>query len=140
MFKINKMSNVPDVILFMMTIGNVHGRETLNKLLDYNIPIKDIIVEHKSKLAENTKNYLHSEVYTPKAFDEIIRNTGIKVHYVKNLNDDDCLDIIKKLNASTDSLIYQANTPFMLDSINKGIKNVMVIVSTVESSTPSCLI
>jgi len=43
-------------------------------------------------------------------------------------------DIIKKLNASTDSLIYQANTPFMLDSINKGIKNVMVIVSTVESS------
>jgi len=118
------MSNEPDVILFMMTIGNVHGREALNKLLDYNIPIKTIIVEHKSKLAENTKNYLHSEFYAPKTFDEIIKDTGIEVHYVKNLNDDDCLDILKK---SKPDYIVLGGTRILkehiINTVKKGILN-----------------
>jgi methionyl-tRNA formyltransferase len=107
-----------------MTIGNIHGRETLNKLLDYNIPIKTIIVEHKSKLAENTKNYLHSEIYTPKTFDEIIKNSGIEVHYVKNLNDDNCLDILKKLNPDYAVLGgTRILKEHIINSVKKGILN-----------------
>jgi len=118
------MSNTYDSILFMMTIGNFHGRETLNKLLDYNIPIKTIIVEHKSKLAENTKNYLHSEFYTPKTFDQIIKNTGIEIHYVKNLNDDDCLEILKKIKP--DYIILGGTRilkEHIINTVKKGILN-----------------
>ncbi len=80
-----------------MTIENVHGREMLNKLLEYNVPITSIIIEHKSKLAENTRNYLNTKIYEPKKFDDIIRNKKIPVHYVENFNDDDSLELIEKI-------------------------------------------
>ena len=52
-----------ETIVFMMTIENVHGREMLDKLLEYNIPITSIIIEHKSKFAENNLNYLNTKIY-----------------------------------------------------------------------------
>ena len=96
----NQMSNNPDSIVLMMTIDNVQGREILNKLLDYKIPIKSIIVEHKSKLAENIKNYLNTEIYRPKSFKQIIENTGIPVHYVENLNNDSSLNLLNNKGRS----------------------------------------
>ena len=80
-----------ETIVFMMTVENVQGREMLNKLLEYNIPITSIIIEHKSKLAENTRNYLNTKIYQPKKFDDIIRNKKIPVHYVENFNDQNSL-------------------------------------------------
>ena len=35
-------------IVFLMTEENIHGRTVLKKLLDNEIPIKGIIVEHKT--------------------------------------------------------------------------------------------
>jgi methionyl-tRNA formyltransferase len=86
-----------ETIVFMMTIENVHGREMLNKLLEYNIPITSIIIEHKSKLAENTRNYLNTKIYEPKKFDDIIRNKKIPVHYVENFNDENSLELIEEI-------------------------------------------
>lgn len=86
-----------DVIIFMMTIENVHGREVLNTLLEHNIPITEIIIEHKSKLAENSRNYLNTVIYQPKKFDDIISDKKIPVHYVENFNDDYSLEILEKI-------------------------------------------
>lgn len=113
------MSNNPDSIVLMMTIDNVQGREILNKLLDYKIPIKSIIVEHKSKLAENIKNYLNTEIYRPKSFKQIIENTGIPVHYVENLNNDSSLNLLNKLKPD---YVVLGGTRILKDYVIKIVK------------------
>jgi len=114
------MSNVTEVILFMMTIENVHGREILSKLLDNNIPIKSIIIEHKSKLAENTRNYLNTEIYRPKKFEEIIKNTEIEIHFVENFNDSDCESLVNKLKPD---YIILGGTRILKEPIINLVKN-----------------
>lgn len=84
------------IFLFMMTVENIHGRETLRQFLRYNIPIKCIIVEHKSKYAENARNYLRNDFYNPGSFDEIIRDKRIDTYYVDNHNDEQTLQILEK--------------------------------------------
>ena len=86
------------VFLFMMTVENIHGRETLRQFLKYNIPIKCIIIEHKSKYAENARNYLMNDFYNPGSFDEIIQGRNIDVFYVDNHNDEKTLQILEKYN------------------------------------------
>jgi len=107
-----------------MTIENVHGREMLDKLLEHKIPIKSIVIEHKSKLAENTRNYLKTEVYMPKTFECIIKNTGIQVYYVENFNDNDCLKLLNKLNP--DYIVLGGSRILkepVINTVKKGILN-----------------
>ena len=82
--------------LFMMTIENIHGRETLFQLLKFNIPISCIIIEHKSKNAENGRKYLDNDFYNPGSFNDIIHGKKIDIFYVENLNDEHSLKILKE--------------------------------------------
>lgn len=83
-------------IVLMMTVENIHGREMLSTLLSYKFPIAAVIVEHKSKLVENTRNYLKNSFYNPKSISEIIGDKPIKIHYVENHNDEETLSLLQK--------------------------------------------
>jgi len=80
----------------MMTVENIQGREILENLLNYKFPVNAVIVEYKSKLAENTRNYLKNDFYNPKPFSELVENTSINVHYVKHHNESESIDLLKK--------------------------------------------
>ena len=80
----------------MMTVENIHGREILHTLLNYKFPIEAIIVEHKSKLSENARNYLKNEFYNPPTFSELIKNTSIDVQYVEQHNNEECVEFLQK--------------------------------------------
>ena len=54
-----------------MTVENIHGREILLNLIRSKIPIHAVIIEHNSKLSENTRNYLKNDFYNPKSFSEL---------------------------------------------------------------------
>jgi len=113
-----------EIIVFMMTIENIHGREILNKILENHIPITAIIIEHKSKLAENTRNYLNTEIYAPKTFDNIIKGHKISVHYVENLNDDVSLNLLNEIKP--DYVVLGGSRILkkpIIDSVKKGILN-----------------
>jgi len=81
------MKNVK--IVFMMTVENLHGREFISKLLEWKVPILAIIIEHKSKLSENTRSYLKNDFYDPGTLEEIIKESNMKIHYVENHNDEE---------------------------------------------------
>lgn len=87
------MKNEPVKIVFMMTVENMHGREMLTWLLNYQFPITAIIIEHKSKRAERIRNVRYND-YNPNSFDEIIKNHPIKVHHVENHNDEETLSLL----------------------------------------------
>ncbi len=83
-------------IVMMMTVENIHGREILSNLIDYKFPIDAVIVEHKSKLAENTLNYLKNDFYNPKPFSELVKGVPINVHYVEHHNEFESIELLKK--------------------------------------------
>ena len=43
-------------LVVMMTVENIQGREILSNLIALKFPVIAVIIEHKSKLAENTRN------------------------------------------------------------------------------------
>ena len=86
------------IIVVLMTIENIHGREVLLKLLEHNLPISAIIIEHKSKLSENARSYLKNDFYNPKKVNEIICNLQIKTHFVENHNDEQTENILQQYN------------------------------------------
>tara|TARA_B110000495_G_C23043752_1_gene628666 strand:+ start:9782 stop:10450 length:669 start_codon:yes stop_codon:yes gene_type:complete len=102
-----------------MTVENLHGRSILSSLLKNNIPIKAIIVEHKSKLAENTRNYLKNNFYNPKMLDELIKNKNIDIHYVENHNDDCCENL---LTSYSPDYVILGGTRILKDHIIKTAK------------------
>ena len=112
------MSDEP-TFLFMMTIENIHGRETLYQLLKYNIPINCIIIEHKSKLAENSRNYLKNDFYDPGSFDSIVNGKKIDTYYVENHNDEQTLQILKKYEPD---YILLGGTRILKEPIIKSVK------------------
>jgi len=88
----------PPIIVVLMTIENIHGREVLLKLLEHNLPISAIIIEHKSKLSENARIYLKNDFYNPKKVSEIICNLQIKTHFVENHNDEQTENLLQQYN------------------------------------------
>ena len=83
-------------IVVMMTVENIQGREILSNLVDLKLPVIAVIIEHRSKLAENTRNYLKNDHYNPKSFSEIVKDTSINVHYVEQHNEQETVDLLKK--------------------------------------------
>ena len=83
-------------IVVMMLVENIQGREILSNLVDLKFPVIAVIIEHKSKLAENTRNYLKNDHYNPKSFSEIVKGTSINVHYVEHHNEQEIVDLLKK--------------------------------------------
>lgn len=67
---------------------------------------------------------------------EIFRQL-VSSHGVLGLKDTTCTleGIGQKVNASPDSIVYQANTPYLLESVSLGIKGVMAIVSAASGKT-----
>lgn len=108
----------------MMTIENIHGRETLKNLIDFKFPLSAIIIEHKSKLAENARDYLKNDFYNPPSFKELIDGKKIPVHFVENHNDEDTKNFLKKY--SPDYIIL-GNTRILKEHIistaKKGVLN-----------------
>ena len=86
------------IIVVLMTIENIHGREVLLKLLEHNLSISAIIVEHKSKLSENARSYLENDFYNPKKVNEIIFNHQIEIHFVENHNDEKTENLLQQYN------------------------------------------
>lgn len=80
----------------MMTINNIHGRQILSDLLDFKFDVLAVIVEHKSKFAENSRNYLKNNFYDAPSFSDLIKNTSINVHYVEHHNNEECVEILKE--------------------------------------------
>lgn len=62
-----------------------------------------------------------------KVYENLARNGR-----VRGIKDTTCTmeGILAKINAAPDSIVYQANTPFMLDSIRNGARGIMAIIST----------
>jgi len=83
-------------IVFMMTDENIHGRTILTKLLDYNIPIKGIIIEHKTKYAEKARNALKNDFFNPQNTNEIISGFKIPVSYVEHHNEEECQKLLRE--------------------------------------------
>ena len=83
-------------LVVMMTVENIQGREILSNLIALKFPVIAVIIEHKSKLAENTRNYLKNDHYNPKSFSEIVKGTSINVHYVQHHNEQETVDLLKK--------------------------------------------
>jgi len=83
-------------IVMMMTVENIHGREILLNLIRSKIPIHAVIIEHNSKLSENTRNYLKNDFYNPKSFSEIVKGTEINVHYVTHHSEKETIELLKE--------------------------------------------
>jgi methionyl-tRNA formyltransferase len=86
------------IVVILMTIENIHGREVLIKLLEYNVSISAIIIEHKSKLSENARSYLKNDFYNPKKVNDIIADLQIKTHFVENHNDEQTENLLQQYN------------------------------------------
>ena len=85
----------PPKIIFLMIDENIQGREMISRFLDFHVPIKAVIIEHKSKLAERIKKtYLKNSFYNPKPIIEICKSKNIKIHYVENHNEKQCEQIL----------------------------------------------
>lgn len=83
-------------IIFMMTEENIHGRTILSKLLEFKIPIKCIIVEHKTKYSEKAKNALNNNFFNPKKTLDLIKDYDIPINFVLHHNGNECEKILKK--------------------------------------------
>lgn len=79
------------------------------------------------------KNYL---------IDPVFYNKLVKNNIVLGIKDTTCnINDIKLKNTNPEiSIVYQANMPFLLESLEAGITSVMAIVSTVESKKVSKII
>ena len=81
----------------MTTPENIHGKETILKLLEFKFPIDFVIIENGSKIAENSPNYLKNDFYNPPPLMDMLNDNNIKYFFVKNHNDEDAEKILEKL-------------------------------------------